>query len=206
MTLRKLALCLSLMMLFGVAGTAAQEKVGKVSFPTSCNAEVQVEFDRAIAALHSFYHPASVNALAGVLQKDPACAMAHWGIAMNALGNPFGWPPSTKGLADGSAAVEKAKASSAKTERERDYIGAVESLCQDRDKVDQRARVVAYEQAMERLSRTYLEDREAAIFYALALNITASLRTRPTPISSRPRRSSRRHSPSSRITRAWRTT
>jgi hypothetical protein len=85
MTLRKLALCLSLMMVVGVAGTAAQEKVGRVSFPTSCNAEVQAEFDRAIAALHSFYHPASLNALAGVLQKDPGCAMAYWGIGMNAL-------------------------------------------------------------------------------------------------------------------------
>src|ERR1700730_8330938 len=88
MTLRKLALCLTLMMLVGVAGIAAQEKVGKVSFPTSCNAEVQAEFDRAIAALHSFYHTASVDALANVLQKDPSCAMAYWGIAMNALGNP----------------------------------------------------------------------------------------------------------------------
>ena len=102
MTLRKLALCLSLMMVVGVASIAAQEKVGKVSFPTSCNAEVQAEFDRAIAALHSFYHTASLNTLAGVLQKDPGCAMAYWGIAMNALGNPFGWPPSAKGLADGS--------------------------------------------------------------------------------------------------------
>jgi hypothetical protein len=67
MALRTLAFSLSLMMLLGVAGSAAQEKVGKVSFPTSCNAEVQAEFDRAIASLHSFYHPASVYALANVL-------------------------------------------------------------------------------------------------------------------------------------------
>ena len=173
MTLRKLALFLSLMMVFGVADTAAQEKVGKVSFPTSCNAAVQAEFDRAIAALHSFYHPASLNALASVLQRDPGCAMAHWGIAMNALGNPFAWPPPAKGLADGWAAVEKAKAAGAKTQRERDYIAALEAFYKDAATVDHRARALAYLQAMERLSQRYPDDREAAIFYALALNATA---------------------------------
>jgi hypothetical protein len=161
------------MMVVGVSGTAAQEKVGKASFPTSCSAEVQAEFDRAIAALHSFYHTASLNALAGVLQKDPGCAMAHWGIAMNALGNPFAWPPSAKGLADGWAAVEKAKAAGAKTQRERDYIDAVEVFYKDASTIDHRVRALAYLQAMERLSQRYSDDREAAIFYALALDATA---------------------------------
>jgi hypothetical protein len=41
------------MMVLGVAGTAAQEKVGKVSFATSCNAPVQADFDRAVAMLHA---------------------------------------------------------------------------------------------------------------------------------------------------------
>ncbi len=173
MKFRRVALCLSLMMVVGIAGTAAQEKVGKVSFPTSCNAEVQAEFDRAIAALHSFYHTASLNALAGVLQKDPGCAMAYWGIGMNALGNPFAWPPSAKGLADGWAAVEKAKAAGAKTQRERDYIAALEVFYKDAATVEHRARALAYLQAMERLSQRYPDDREAAIFYALALNATA---------------------------------
>ncbi|HEX9127145.1 MAG TPA: hypothetical protein VF948_12135 [Methylomirabilota bacterium] len=173
MALRALAFSLSLMMLLGVAGSAAQEKVGKVSFPTSCNAEVQADFDRAIASLHSFYHPASVDALANVLQKDPSCAMAYWGIAMNALGNPFAWPPSAKGLAEGSAAIEKAKTAGAKTQRERDYIAALEVFYKDAGTIDHRTRALAYLQAMERLSQRYSDDREAAIFYALALDATA---------------------------------
>src|SRR5574341_309812 len=173
MALRRLALSLSLMMVLGAAGAAAQEKVGKVSFPISCNAEVQADFDRAIASLHSFYHPASVNALGNVLQKDPGCAMAYWGIAMNALGNPFGWPPSAKGLTDGWAAIEKAKAAGATTQRERDYIAALEVFYKDAATIDHRTRALAYLEAMERLSQRYPADREAAIFYALALNATA---------------------------------
>lgn len=154
-------------------GATAQEKVGKVSFPTSCNAAVQQEFERAVAMLHSFWFSASTSAFNTVAQGDPACAMAHWGIAMNALGNPFGWPPAPRGLADGWAAVEKAKAAGARSQRERDYVAAIEAFYKDSATVDHRTRALAYLGAMERLSQRYSDDREAAIFYALALNATA---------------------------------
>ncbi|MGH7276068.1 MAG: hypothetical protein ACREIY_03440 [Candidatus Rokuibacteriota bacterium] len=173
MAVRRLALGLSLMMFLAAAGTAAQEKVGKVNFPTSCNAAVQQEFERAVAMLHSFWFPASTNAFNAVAQSDPGCGIAHWGIAMNLLGNPFAWPPSPKARADGWAAVEKAKAAGAKTQRERDYIAAIEAFYKDADKVDHRTRALAYRQAMEQLSQRHPDDREAAVFYALALNATA---------------------------------
>jgi tetratricopeptide (TPR) repeat protein len=172
----KLLLGLSLVVLISASAASAQEKLGEVHFPVSCSAAAQQEFNRAVALLHSFWFDASAKAFAAVTQLDPGCGMGHWGEAMAILfsPNPFTGTPTPKGLQDGCPAVERAKAATPKTQRERDYIGAVESLCHDRDKADQRTRVVAYGQAMERLSRTYPEDREAAIFYALALNITAS--------------------------------
>src|SRR5438132_147299 len=39
-------------------------------------------------------------------------------------------------------------------------------------KVDHKTRALAYEKAMEALAQKYPSDREAAIFYALALNVT----------------------------------
>ena len=78
-----------------LAGLAARNpgaqatQVGTVHFATSCAPAVQANFDRAVAMLHSFWFQASADAFAGVLQADPACAIAHWGIAMNLLGNPF---------------------------------------------------------------------------------------------------------------------
>lgn len=39
--------------------------------------------------------------------------------------------------------------------------------------MDHPTRALAYEKAMEQLARQYPEDREATIFYALALNATA---------------------------------
>ena len=102
--------------------------------------------------------------------------------------------------------MARARAAGAKSQRELDYIAAIEVFYKDYDKVEHRPRAVAYEKAMEQLSARYPDDREAAIFYALALNATAQAATRPTPSSSRPPGSSRPCSGSSRIIRARRTT
>jgi hypothetical protein len=152
---------------------AQAAQVGTVHFSTSCAPATQADFDRAVAMLHSFWFQASADAFAGVLQADPACAMAHWGIAMNALGNPFAWPPAPKGLADGQVAIERATATGAKMQRERDYIATLATFYRDHDKVDHRTRALAYAEAMERLTAKYPDDSEAAVFYALALDATA---------------------------------
>jgi len=171
---RRLAIALIVIATVGAAIATADDKVGTVRFPTSCSPAVQSDFERAVAMLHSFWFSASTDAFLAVSQKDTGCAMAQWGVAMNLLGNPFAWPPPAKSLADGGMAIERAKAAGAKTPRERDYIAALESFYKDADKVDHRTRALAYRAAMEQLAARYPEDREASIFYALALNATAS--------------------------------
>jgi hypothetical protein len=151
----------------------ATEKLGKVHFPVSCSAAAQEQFDRAVALLHSFWLDESAKSFAAIAQSDPGCAIAHWGTAMTLFGNPFTWPLSGKALPDGWAAVEKAKAAQAKTQRERDYIGAVEAFYKDWDSIDHRTRALAYVKAMEGLAQRYPEDTEASVFYALALDVTA---------------------------------
>lgn len=171
---RRLAIALIVVAAVGVAIATADDKVGTVKFPTSCNPAVQADFERAVAMLHSFWFSASTDAFLAVSQRDTGCAMAQWGVAMNLLGNPFGWPPPPKNLADGWAAIERAKAAGAKTPRERDYIAALEAFYKDREQIDHRTRALAYRAAMEQLAARYPEDREASIFYALALNATAT--------------------------------
>jgi tetratricopeptide (TPR) repeat protein len=152
---------------------AGQEKLGQVHFTNTCSAAVQDDLNRAVALLHSFWWGATIKAFNEVARQDPSCGIAHWGVAMAILSNPFTWPPSPKALADGSAAVGRARAAGAQSPRELDYIAAIEVLYKDHDKVEHRTRAVAYEKAMEQLSARYPDDREAAIFYALALNATA---------------------------------
>src|SRR5437867_4892391 len=82
-------------------------------------------------------------------------------------------PPSPSDLKSGSVAVERAKNAGAKTQRERDYIGAIEAFYKDSDKLDHKTRAKAYEKAMQQVYERNPDDSEAAIFYALALISTA---------------------------------
>src|SRR5262245_62104898 len=167
----------------GMVQEKGPEQLGKVSFPTSCDRKVQAQFDRAVALLHSFWLDESAKAFAAIAQADPACAMAHWGTAMTLFGNPFTWPLSGQALPDGWAAVEKAKAAQAKTQRERDYIGAVEAFYKDWDKVDHRSRALAYVKAMEELAQRYPEDTEAFVFMRWRSMLLPFPPIRPMPTS-----------------------
>src|SRR4026209_1282284 len=60
----------------------APEKLGSVSFPTSCTPAVQPGFERGLALLHSFAYSASEQAFRRVADQDPKCAIAYWGMAM----------------------------------------------------------------------------------------------------------------------------
>jgi hypothetical protein len=148
------------------------EQLGTVHFPVSCSADAQAQFQRAVAIQHSFWFEEAGKAFAAVTATDPGCAMGYWGIAMS-LYHPLWDPPDATALQQGWAAVAKAKAIGAKTERERDYIAAIEAFYRDADTRDHRTRALAYEKAMEQVYRRYPADHEAAVFYALALDATA---------------------------------
>jgi tetratricopeptide (TPR) repeat protein len=133
---------------------------------------VQHEFKHAVWTLHSFWYPEALKEFTAVTNTEPGCAMAFWGIAMSHW-YPLWYPPSPAALKAGSEAVEKAMAASTKTEREKDYIAAIAAFYRDNDKLDHRTRALAYERAMEQVYLKYPEDREAGVFYALALDTTA---------------------------------
>ena len=155
------------------ATAAWAQELGQMHFQTSCTPQAQQKFDRALAMVHSFVYPDSVAAFTEAATADPECAIAYWGIAISRRPNPLILPLAAEVLKNGLAAVEKGKAIGAKTERERDWLAAIELYYKDYDKVDQTTRGLAYEKAMERLMQKYPDDPEAAIFYALALNETA---------------------------------
>jgi hypothetical protein len=145
------------------------EKLGEVNFPVSCSAVAQKEFNRALALLHSFQYPEAEKAFSEVSATDSKCAMSYWGVAMSNY-HPLWAPPGVAELAKGAAAIARARSLNAGSERERDYIAALDLFYKDADKLDHRTRARAYEQAMKQLYLRYPNDNEAAIFYALALN------------------------------------
>jgi tetratricopeptide (TPR) repeat protein len=148
------------------------EQLGDVRFATSCSPSAQQQFNRAVAILHSFWYDEAVKAFTAVTETDVACAMGYWGVAMS-YWYPLWYPPEEAALKAGARAVAKAQQIGAKTDRERDYIEAIAAFYRDSDKLDHRSRSIAYQQAMKQLYLRYPDDREAAVFYALALNATA---------------------------------
>src|SRR5215470_2895807 len=167
--LQRFALLVSLCLTVATAHANARQDFGKVHFPVACNAAVQDEFNLALAMLHTFSFPAAAQAFMAIAQKDPDCAMAHWGIAATAIGSLYGGRPGPMAL-QGERAVEKAKAIGGKSARERDYIATVEVFYKGADTLDYGARVRAYANALKQLHRRYPEDREAEIFYAYVLS------------------------------------
>ena len=152
---------------------SAPGRLGAVHFATSCAPAVQKDFDRGIALLHSFWFSAAIESFNRVLEADPQCVMAQWGIAMSWWGNPFAGFRSPQAVKTALTALDAAKATGAGTDREKAYLAAVDLLFRDAATCDQRTRSVKYEKAMEALAASHADDVEARIFYALALAQTA---------------------------------
>jgi hypothetical protein len=180
---RRRAWCLAILaaLMVPVASARAQhaghagEQFGEVHFPISCGPQAQQQFDRGVALLHSFFFPETSKAFAAMTQSEPDCAMGYWGLAMSQRPNPLigALPPELNKR--GWEMVEKAKAASIATPRERDYIAALETYYSGYDTIDHHARTVSYAKAMEQVHQRYPDDAEAAIFYALALNEATDL-------------------------------
>src|SRR5580704_17115959 len=128
--------------------------LGYVNFPTSCSPAVQPDFNRAVALLHSFWYKKSEETFIAVANADRSCAMAQWGVAMSHYRQLWD-PPTSQDLEAGSAAVEKANAAGAKTERERDYIAAMQVFYKDSDKRSHAARALDYEKSMQQIYDRY---------------------------------------------------
>jgi tetratricopeptide (TPR) repeat protein len=146
------------------------EKLGDVHFATSCSEAAKKGFNRAVALLHSFQFSRAIEGFNAVLGMDATCGIAYWGIAQSDWSNPF-----AAGMKDqdqlqaGRESVERGKRTGAKTERELAYLAAVGKLYSDFENTPQRARLVAYRDAMQELAAKYPDDHEAQIFYALAI-------------------------------------
>ena len=155
--------------------------VGKVTFPITCAPEVQSDFARGVALLHSFFYEEARRVFTSIAERDPKCAMAQWGIAMT-WWHPIWTPPTPDEMRAGKAAIEKAMSSNAASDRERGFITALNTYYNTADSsstapvgqschgpVGPRDRVVAYEKAMHQLRDKYPDDFEVQTFYAFAV-------------------------------------
>ena len=147
-------------------------RFGTVSFGNSCAENVRDNFNLATALLHSFEYAEAEKVFASIIDADPECLMAYWGVAMSNF-HPLWAPPTKDELAKGEKSIAIARSLNSNDERERKYLEAVAVLYDNWNTLDHATRLQNFERAAEKIYLQYPSDIEAAIFYALALRAAA---------------------------------
>jgi hypothetical protein len=164
-------------------------RFGLVKFVTSCDPSVAAGFNNAVAILHSFEYDEARAAFEDVGRADPACAMAKWGEAMSYFHGLWGEYNAIEGAKAVAEAKRRAAGNATTTSREKDYIAAIDVIFGDEaiasnkhnDNRPDLSRYshpsldaeMRYTSRMAKLHDEFPDDREATIFYALALDISA---------------------------------
>lgn len=144
---------------------------GELSFSLSCEVSSRETFDLAISLLHSFEYAEAEKAFVKVIDMDPECAMAYWGVAMS-LYHSLWAPPGPTELDKGYKLLQIAE-KLPKSKRAAAYLEAMNAFYDKWETVDHDTRQHLYEHKMERIYLDQKDDSEAAIFYALALTASA---------------------------------
>jgi tetratricopeptide (TPR) repeat protein len=150
----------------------SQNSAGHVSFANSGAAAAQPAFLHGLALLHDFEYERAAKEFRQAEAIDPNFAMAYWGEAMT-YNHPI-WMQQDRAAARAVLTrlgpTPAARLAKAPTEREKDYLRAVEILYGDGPKNERDFR---YAEAMAQLHAKYPNDLDGSAFYALAILGTA---------------------------------
>ena len=161
----------SLNLLRGELVLCSADTFGEVNFALSCNYETRETFDLAVSLLHSFEYAEAEKAFVQVIDMDPDCAMAYWGVSMSIFHSL--WMQSDLSYLEKGKKLIKIAQELSLNEREKDYLDAISVFYKDWELIDQNTRKELYEAKMEYLYNKYKDDTEAAVFYALAIRSAA---------------------------------
>ena len=151
---------------------SSAQGVGEVAFANSGAPQAQPAFLRGLGLLHNFEYPRAIAAFQEAQKADPGFVMAYWGEAM-AYNHPVWFEQDADSARAALARLAPTRAerlAKARTDRERAFLDAVETLYGEGSKEQ---RDFAYSAAMEQVHRAYPKDVDAAAFYALSLLGTA---------------------------------
>jgi tetratricopeptide (TPR) repeat protein len=136
--------------------------------PNSGAPAAQAPFLRGVAALHNFQYEDAVEAFGEAQRIDAGFALAYWGEAM--AYNQTLWlnqdAAKAREILSRLGPTPEARAAKAKTDREKGYLRAIESLFGSGDRT---ARDRAYSAQMKTLAQAYPTDADAQTFFALSL-------------------------------------
>ncbi len=144
------------------------ESLGRVDFRVSCAEATRPAFDRALGLMHHMMYAEARAAFEEIIEKDPECAMAYWGVATTLFQPLWGTRPSTAELKRGGNMIQKAKKLEPETKRERQLVAATEAFFRDPETADFRTRMKRWIEAMETAYQATPQDHDTAVLYALS--------------------------------------
>ncbi|MBD0831584.1 hypothetical protein ICJ83_05510 [Aestuariibaculum sp. TT11] len=144
---------------------------GDINFSESCSYETRETFNLAIALLHSFEYVEAEKAFVKVIDQDPECAMAYWGVAMSIYHGLWA-PPTPSVLTKGKKLIAISK-KLPKSEKATQYIEAIGAFYDNWKTIDNQTRKEKYARKMLEMYQKYNDDTEVSVFYALALRASA---------------------------------
>lgn len=150
----------------------ADKAFGIVNFDIDGSQQVKDDFNIAVELLHSFEYDEAEKVFAKIIDESPGSVMAYWGVAMCNF-HPLWEPPTEADLEKGSKVLLIAHSITPRTRRETAYLDAAGAYYKAWNTTDAHTRSVHFEKAMEQLHTSYPDDKEATIFYALALDASA---------------------------------
>ncbi len=158
---------------------ASGASMGSVAFPVSCSDEAAASMRLGLALLHNMTYVEAAEVFGHAEEQDPACGLAHWGIAMTYL-HPL-WPdvPSAEHFARAGAHLAQARETGLGTPREQAYVEALAAYYAAGPQAAETERLSAYAQAWADVRDAYPEDAEAALFAGLSMNAAARGPERP---------------------------
>lgn len=149
----------------------SSEAFGEINFSLSCNYETRETFELGLALLHSFEYAEAEKTFVKVIDQDPECAMAYWGVSMSIFQSL--WMQSDLSYLEKGKKLLAIARTLDMDDRERDYLNAISVYYENWDTTDQMTRKRMYENKMEELYIKHKDDTEAAVFYALAIRAAA---------------------------------
>ena len=124
------AALLAAVLVLALSTSTRSQDLGTIDFPTSGSAAAQPHFIKGVLLMHSFEYDDAREAFVEAQKAEPGFAMAYWGEAMTF--NHAVWQRTSPDLAKAAlgklAPTADARRAKAPTEKEKDWLGAVERL------------------------------------------------------------------------------
>ncbi|MFU8831033.1 MAG: tetratricopeptide repeat protein, partial [Wenzhouxiangella sp.] len=144
------------------------QSIGTVDFQVDCASEVQSDFDRALGLMHHMMYVQARSNFEDIIEADPDCAMAHWGVATTLFQPLWGTRPDSADLQRGWRSIETAR-EKVESKRESSLIEATAGFFEDPESTAFWPRIDRWASRMEKAHQAHPDDLDITALYGLSL-------------------------------------